>query len=130
MKLLNKHIRTILLAFSLFTAIHAFSQTKQPKTRILFLFDASQSMLGQWEGEQKIKIATRLLSNLMDSLKPIKNMEVGLRIYGHQFSVAQGNRSCQDSKLEVPFKPNNYNAIKAKLANIYPIGTTPIAYSL
>lgn len=130
MKLLNKHIKTILLAFSLFTAFHVFSQIKQPKTRILFLFDASQSMLGQWEGEQKIKVATRLLSNLMDSLKPIKNMEVGLRIYGHQFSVAQGNRSCQDSKLEVPFKPNNYNAIKAKLSNIYPIGTTPIAYSL
>ena len=81
MKLLNKHIKTILLAFSLFTAFHVFSQIKQPKTRILFLFDASQSMLGQWEGEQKIKVATRLLSNLMDSLKPIKNMEVGLRIY-------------------------------------------------
>src|SRR5690606_3744929 len=86
--------------------------------------------LGQWEGETKLKVATRLLGNLMDSLKTKKNIEVALRIYGHQFSVAQGQRSCEDSKLEIPFKPNNFNAIKAKLANIYPVGTTPIAYSL
>lgn len=107
-----------------------FAQNQPPKTRILFVFDASQSMLGQWEGETKLKVATRLLGNLMDSLKTKKNIEVALRIYGHQFSVAQGQRSCEDSKLEIPFKPNNFNAIKAKLANIYPIGTTPIAYSL
>ncbi len=54
-------------------------------------------MLGQWEGETKLKVATRLLGNLMDSLKTKKNIEVALRIYGHQFSVAQGLRSCVDS---------------------------------
>lgn len=87
-------------------------------------------MLGQWSKEQKMKVATRLLSNLMDSLKSIDNLEVGLRVYGHQYSVSKGDRSCEDSKLEVPFTPNNYDKIKSKLGSLYPIGTTPIAYSL
>ncbi len=124
---LKKHIYFILLAISLLFATQSFSQKK---TRILFVLDASQSMLGKWENEQKMKVATRLLSNLMDSLKTIENLEVGLRVYGHQFSVAAGNRSCEDTKLEVPFSTNNYGIIKTKLKGLYPQGTTPIAYSL
>lgn len=92
--------------------------------------DASQSMLGQWNGQQKIRIASRLLSNVMDSLKTVDNLEVALRVYGHQFSVANGNRSCEDTKLEVPFGPNGYDGIKKTLGTLYPKGTTPIAYSL
>lgn len=127
MNLLTKYILSLTL--TLFIAFSSFAQN-QPKTRILFVLDASQSMLGQWSGEQKMVVATRLLSNLMDSLKKVENLEVALRIYGHQFSVATGNRSCEDTKLEVPFKANNYEAVKTKLKQIYPVGTTPIAYSL
>lgn len=87
-------------------------------------------MLGQWDKEQKMKVATRLLSNLMDSLKSVENIEVALRVYGHQFSVAAGNRSCEDTKLEVPFAANNYEKVKKTLSFLYPKGTTPIAYSL
>jgi len=87
-------------------------------------------MLGRWDKEQKMKVASRLISNLMDSLKPIDNLEVALRVYGHQYSVAAGNRSCEDTKLEVPFSPNSYDKIKAKLGSLHPQGTTPIAYSL
>ena len=114
---------------SLLLISSSFAQT-QPKTRILFVLDASQSMLGKWDSEQKMKVATRLMSNLMDSLKSIKNIEVALRVYGHQYSVAAGNRSCEDTKLEVPFSANNYDKIKSKLKGLYPQGTTPIAYSL
>lgn len=105
------------------------AQTPQ-KTRILFVLDASQSMLGQWDKEQKMKVATRLMSNLMDSLKSVENLEVALRVYGHQYSVAAGNRSCEDTKLEVPFAHNNYDKVKHTLGILYPKGTTPIAYSL
>jgi Ca-activated chloride channel family protein len=65
-------------------------------------------MYGLWGQEQKMKVATRLLSHLMDSLKSKENIEVALRVYGHQFSVAAGNRSCEDTKLEVPFANNNF----------------------
>ena len=108
---------------------NSYAQSEQ-KTRILFLLDASQSMLGQWDGQQKMRIASRLLSNVMDSLKPVDNLEVALRVYGHQFSVANGDRSCEDTKLEVPFGPNGYDKIKETLGDLYPKGTTPIAYSL
>ncbi|MBV6484074.1 MAG: hypothetical protein KFKLKKLM_00557 [Flavobacteriales bacterium] len=110
-------------------ATKGYSQTPQ-KTRILFVLDASQSMYGLWGQEQKMKVATRLLGHLMDSLKNKENIEVALRVYGHQFSVAAGNRSCEDTKLEVPFANNNFNKIKTKLTEIRPTGTTPIAYSL
>ena len=45
-------------------ATSSYSQTPQ-KTRILFVLDASQSMLGRWGDEQKMKVATRLMSNLI-----------------------------------------------------------------
>ena len=131
MKLLNhiQILKTTLVVLSILFALSSNAQIKQ-KTRILFVLDASQSMLGQWGGEQKMKVASRLLSNLMDSLKPVDDLEVALRVYGHQFSVAAGNRSCEDTKLEVPFNANSYDKIKIVLNTIYPQGTTPIAFSL
>jgi len=129
MNKLNQHIKHLLVATLILFSTLGNSQIKQ-KTRILFVLDASQSMLGQWDGQQKMRIASRLLSNVMDSLKPIDNLEVGLRVYGHQFSVAAGNRSCEDTKLEVPFGLNGYDKIKETLGKLYPKGTTPIAYSL
>ena len=130
MSIFGKYTKRIIVAL-LFVFAFKPSFAQQPqKTRILFVFDASQSMLGRWGQEQKIKAATRLLSSLMDSLKTIDNLEVALRVYGHQFSVATGNRSCEDTKLEVPFKDNNYDEIKSVLYKLRPQGTTPIAYSL
>lgn len=129
---LIKHIKFLniaLIVCCLLFSFNSFSQIKQ-KTRILFVLDASQSMLGQWSGEQKMKVASRLLSNLMDSLKPVDNLEVAMRVYGHQFSVAAGQRSCEDTKLEVPFSSNSFDDIKSTLDGLYPQGTTPIAYSL
>ena len=125
----TRHIKHLLVATLVLFSTLGNAQTKQ-KTRILFMFDASQSMLGQWDGQQKIKIATRLLSNVMDSLKSVENLEVALRVYGHQFSVAAGERSCEDTKLEVPFGSDGYDEIKTTLGELYPKGTTPIAYSL
>ncbi|MGE0561710.1 MAG: VWA domain-containing protein [Flavobacteriales bacterium] len=129
MNLFKQYIKTLSLALSLLLAINSFAQEKT-KTRILFVLDASQSMYGLWGQEQKMKVASRLLSNLMDSLQHVENLEVALRVYGHQFSVAAGNRSCEDTKLEVPFGGKNYSKIKSKLTEIRPTGTTPIAYSL
>lgn len=129
MNLFQKHIKYLLIAITFLLAFTSYAQNQQ-KTRILFVLDGSQSMLGRWGEEQKMKVATRLLSNLMDSLQKIENLEVALRVYGHQFSVAAGNRSCEDTKLEVPFGGNNYSKIKSALYDIRPQGTTPIAYSL
>ncbi len=100
----------------------------KPTTRILFVFDASQSMYGRWQSDMKIHIAQRLLSDILDSLQNVENLELALRVYGHQKPFPP--QVCDDSKLEVPFGKNNIEKIKHKLKTLNPKGTTPIAYSL
>ncbi|MCK4748303.1 MAG: VWA domain-containing protein, partial [Bacteroidales bacterium] len=99
-----------------------------PTSRILFIFDASNSMAGQWEGARKIDIAREILMDMVDSLEQMPNVEMALRVYGHQSPVPP--QDCSDTKLEVPFSPNNASRIRQKLRFINPKGTTPIAHSL
>jgi Ca-activated chloride channel homolog len=102
---------------------------EKPKvTRILFLLDASGSMMAPWEGQPRWNVAKRMLSKMADSLNAYPNLELGLRVYGHQFPNADKN--CEDSRLEVPFAPRNAAAIKRKLAALKAQGNTPITYSL
>ncbi|MFN5665207.1 MAG: vWA domain-containing protein [Bacteroidota bacterium] len=98
------------------------------KTRILFLFDASGSMYAVMDKDNRITVARRILNKLMDSLQNAKGVEVALRVYGH--TSPPSRRDCKDTRLEVPFKPNNHKAIKDKVNGINPKGTTLIAYSL
>ncbi len=99
-----------------------------PTTRILFVFDGSQSMYGRWQSDMKITIARKLLSNLLDSLINVENIELALRAYGHQHPFPP--QICNDTKLIVPFAKDNIPTIKHKLKSITPKGTTPIAYAL
>jgi Ca-activated chloride channel family protein len=122
-------IKTFKILFlTLFLAFLANQGHAQVKTRILFLFDGSGSMWGVWEKEQKINIAKRLLTQLIDSLGRIPEIEIAFRAYGH--SSPKELKDCKDTKLEVPFGPNNKDKIIEKLKAIVPKGTTPIAYSL
>jgi len=134
---LKKYFRNIIsiLLLLLISGTVAFSQQRvkepekqPPLTRILFVFDASQSMYARWQSDMRINIAQRLLSNLLDSLKHVNNLELAIRIYGHQKKFPP--QDCDDSKLEVPFGRNNVERIKAKLKAVVPKGTTPIAQSL
>jgi Ca-activated chloride channel family protein len=99
-----------------------------PETRILFIFDASQSMAGTWQKETKIAIARKVLIHIIDSLQQLTNVKMALRIYGHQSPVPPQN--CNDTKLEVPFAKDNAPLIRQKLRYVVPKGTTPIAHSL
>lgn len=99
-----------------------------PLTRILFVFDASQSMFARWQSDMRINIARNLLTDILDSLATIDNVQLALRVYGHQKKYPP--QDCDDSRLEVPFAPNNTGRIKNRLRSITPRGTTPIAQSL
>jgi Ca-activated chloride channel homolog len=100
----------------------------EPTSRILFIFDASNSMAGQWDGSRKIDLARDILFETVDSLEKMPNVEMALRVYGHQSPVPP--QDCSDTKLEVPFGPSNASMIRQKLKFINPKGTTPIAHSL
>ncbi|GAB1402991.1 hypothetical protein MASR1M74_01690 [Lentimicrobium sp.] len=104
------------------------NEKKEPLNRILFVFDASQSMYGRWQSDVKMNIAKKLMSGLLDSLATFKNLEIALRVYGHQKTYPPPD--CYDTRLEVPFSPDNIPRVKNKIMALTPKGTTPIAYAL
>ena len=127
---LNKHIFLALLIIyiGLLHPYKTFAQKDKPITRVLFIFDASQSMYAQWDGNSRMEIAKGLLSNMLDSLDNKENLQVGLRCYGHQ--KPSPPQDCRDTRLEVPFGKNTVPAIKNRLETLRPKGTTPIAKAL
>ncbi|MCK5029228.1 MAG: VWA domain-containing protein [Bacteroidales bacterium] len=127
---MKKHLVYIFLLLFLFNfSIKAQkTESKPPVTRILFVFDASQSMYGTWESGRKISIARNYLIQMIDSLEQMDNIQMALRVYGHQSPVPP--QDCNDTKLEVPFKAGNAGQIRQKLRHLIPRGTTPIANSL
>ena len=100
----------LLLSLNLYSQFQQEEEPPPPITRILFVFDASQSMYGRWQSDVKIKIARKLLSNVLDSLKNVDNLELALRVYGHQKTYPP--QDCDDTRLEVPFARHNEDRIK------------------
>ena len=128
MKNLIKYILFLFVIIS-FTS---FGQENDSRIRILFIFDGSNSMNAQWENSSKIMVAKKLMTQTMDSLKMLENVDLALRIYGHQTRIAPGKQDCSDTKLEVPFASakENYSNIITQIRALEPKGTTPIARSL
>src|SRR5688572_21930130 len=123
-----KHYIFLILLWVVPAQLHAQTDTKL--TRLLFIFDFSNSMNSPWESSSRIAIAKRLMNNAVDSLKNVPDLEIALRLYGHQTPLLPDHQDCNDTKLEVPFGVKNHDAIKSKIASNYPKGTTPIAISL
>ncbi|MDX5321056.1 MAG: VWA domain-containing protein, partial [Bacteroidota bacterium] len=120
---MKKSLLLLSLLFTMASASHA-----QKKTRILFLLDGSGSMYAKMQNETRISAAKRLLSNMVDSLRQVENVEVALRIYGHRSPTSA--QDCKDTRLEVPFAPSNHDEMLGVIKNLTPKGTTLIAYSL
>ncbi|MBI1305457.1 MAG: VWA domain-containing protein [Bacteroidetes bacterium] len=123
---------TITLCLALLLSATSFSQSpsspKNQTTRILFLLDASGSMYARMGDDTRINVAKRLLSRMSDSLSSLTDVEIALRVYGHQYDKQR--QVCTDTKLEVGFAKDNHEEIKERIKDIRPKGTTLIAYSL
>jgi Ca-activated chloride channel family protein len=117
----------ILIAFVFFGS-GFFAQ--EQLTRILFILDASNSMNAKWDEQTRIEAAKDLLAKAVDSLKDVPNLEIALRVYGHQSPITATYQDCNDTKLEIPFGPANHDKIKYRIKSILAKGTTPIARSL
>ena len=126
--------RFLFLLCSFFFIPSSFAQPSPKTTRILFVFDDSFSMYGDWQSDKKIIVAKKLLGDFLDSLvqKSAPDVEIALRCYGHQSALWPGPRNCEDTKLEVPFAsiPTNAPKMKKVIQALEPKGTTPIAHSL
>lgn len=115
------------IAFIIFSSL-SFGQEQM--TRILFILDASNSMNARWGAQTRIDAAKELLAKTVDDIRDIPNLEIGLRVYGHQSPITATYQDCNDTKLEVPFGKDNFGQVKARIKSIYAKGTTPIARSL
>ena len=92
-------------------------------SRLLLILDASGSMWGQVDGENKIVIARRVIGELVNGLP--EGTEVGLIAYGHR---RQGD--CADIETVVPLGPLDRGAMVASVNALNPKGKTPITDSL
>lgn len=99
-----------------------------PKTRILFVLDGSGSMSAQMDQSDRMTIAKKLMTKLVDSLRQVQNLELGLRVFGHTVPITR--KDCKDTRLEVPFRPYNHKELITKLNAVTPLGYTLIANSL
>lgn len=122
-----KHFCTIVFVL---TAGFLFAQKKtaQKPTYILFVFDASKSMVAKHGDLTRMEGAKNLFFKFIDSLSRDKSLQFGLRMYGHTVKYPPGD--CKDSKLVVPFGGNNVGMIKQKVMEAKPTGITPIEHSL
>ena len=92
----KRYIHIIILSAILYFPVCGYAQTqsyvkkvdtglpppppfKKPLTRILFIFDFSNSMYGMWEKESKITTARNIFIQLIDSLEKVPNLEMALR---------------------------------------------------
>ena len=93
--------------------------------------NAMNSMNAVWgANETRIEAAKDLLAKAVDSLRGTANLEIALRVYGHQSPITATYQDCNDTKLEVPFGANNFDNVKNRIRSIEAKGTTPIARSL
>ena len=90
---------------------------------LILILDASGSMWGQIEGENKIVIARRVLGDLVDGLPEGKR--VSLIAYGHR-----RDGDCADIETITPLGPLDRGALKSRVNALNPKGKTPITASV
>lgn len=102
----------------------------QRTTRILFILDASNSMNLDWDKQTRMTAAKEILTQSIEKLRGVEDLEIALRVYGHQSMINNEIQDCNDTKLEVPFGKDKIDALKQKIKGLIGKGATPIARSL
>ncbi|WP_420338323.1 vWA domain-containing protein [Roseibium sp.] len=117
---ISRHARSIAVsvAISAMTATGAYASA----TDILFILDGSGSMWGQIDKIAKITTAKETLTKLIDDVPD--GARVGLMTYG-----TQSKESCVDFRTLNEIGASA-EAIKASIADIKPLGKTPMGMSL
>ncbi len=125
----SRKIVLSLIVAGLMQGVYAQTPTQKP-ARILFLLDASSSMLDNWtDRESRFAAAGRIISTIADSIQNI-NREVAfaVRVFGSQYPAQEQN--CFDSRVEVSFNNGNASQVRTRLQYLTPRGYSPIAWSL
>jgi Ca-activated chloride channel family protein len=116
-----KRLFIVIIALSLISPLVVKAQEKT-SSPIIFIYDASGSMWGQLQDTTKMEIAAEVLSGSINTL--VENQQVGLLAYGHR---EKGN--CRDVEFLVKMENTDKDLVNSSLADIKPLGKTPLAYS-
>ncbi len=109
--------------FAAVLSVEASADTHDAPADLILILDASNSMWGQIDGENKIVIARRSVGDLIDML-PDTN-RVGLVAYGHR---REGD--CEDIQILQDVGPLRKGELKTTINGVMPKGKTPITASL
>ena len=125
-------MKKILLLFLFFMIpAHTAFATKE---ETLILLDASVSMMQPLEETPKYILAINEAKKVLSHYD--KTKAIGLRTIGISFENAMDLLSgdtesfCRATNLVAPINVNNINEINSKLDLVFPLGTTPLTYSL
>ncbi len=91
----------------------------QDRPNTILVLDASGSMWGQIDGVAKITIAQQVITDLLATLPDDENL--GLTVYG-----ARTRGDCTDIQTVIEPGPGTKGAIADAIANIKPLGKTPM----
>lgn len=128
MNITIKYIITICFIFILQISCYSIEE------ETLIIFDASVSMLDNLGGKPKYLTAIDEAKNVLNMLP--KTKRIGLRTIGVTFDsavislITNPSEICKATKLVVPIGTNNIEYIKNSLDSIFPLGTTPLTYTL
>ncbi|HMU45807.1 MAG TPA: VWA domain-containing protein [Chitinophagaceae bacterium] len=111
----------LLIVPILFSALF-YAQTNSDHSPIIFIYDASGSMMGRIQGKTKMEIASSVLTDAVNKLPD--NQQVGLVAYGHR-----QKDDCKDVEFLVHTENGNKQAVSQSLKKIKPLGRTPLARS-
>lgn len=95
----------------------------QSPQRIIYILDASGSMLAKVGTEEKMAIARKVLKDSIAKLAD--TTQVGLIAYGHR-----RKNDCADIELLSPLKAIDKAALAQQIDALKPVGMTPISNSL
>ncbi|MBN2311443.1 MAG: VWA domain-containing protein [Candidatus Hydrogenedentes bacterium] len=90
---------------------------------VMFILDASGSMMGDAGGMAKIDAAKQAIAAIVPAIAP--EVPIGLTLYGHR-----RKSDCGDIEIALPAGSTDRDTLLAKVAGIAPVGMTPIADSI
>ncbi len=114
---------TKLLCTAAFAAMAAAATPAVAQNNVMFIFDASGSMLRDAGGESRVSAAKRVFGETLANVPP--SVRVGLMAYGHRRS-----RDCSDIEVLSPIGAEKASTLSRHVVGIEARGETPIAESL
>ncbi|MCD7780732.1 MAG: VWA domain-containing protein [Candidatus Gastranaerophilales bacterium] len=100
----------------------------------LIIFDSSVSMLDVFSGKPKYIIAAEETKKVLDNMPD--SDYIGLRTIGVSidagliYLIQNPGELCKSTQLAVPISSYNRDTIKSNLDSLFPLGTTPLTYTL